>query len=165
MQQDNARKFIVDAIDSSFLEKNNSKSFLLIVDWLVTEEDSEKKIVYKKFTTGEIQYWLVEKFINGASSRVTNKTKLAESEYNEFLKSSTVHLEKMRYEFSFTQDSSNNISFELKYDEFAGSKLCMLEVDGANEEVRDSFNLKDFPYKITEVTGNMQYYGYRISTL
>jgi hypothetical protein len=131
---------------------------LLIVDWMVTEDDSEKKLVYKKFDNGEIQFILVEKVING-SNRVTNKKKLTELEYKDLLSSTKVHLEKRRFEFNYIQ---SNISFALKYDEFKGGKLIMLEVDGANEVERTAFNAKDFPYKLAEVMGDMRYYGYRV---
>ena len=45
-------------------------------------------------------------------------------------------LRKKRYEFSYTQ---NDTSFSLKYDEFAGDKPYMLEVDAASEEEKESF--------------------------
>jgi len=156
--EDNARKFIAYVIDPNFLKKNSAVSFLLVVDWLITQEDSEKKIVYKKFDNGEIQFLLVEKTISN-NNRITTKKKLSESEYKDLLASSKVHLEKKRYEFNFTQ---NNILFALKYDEFKEKKLIMLEVDGTNETERNTFKAEEFPYKLTEVTGDMRYYGYRV---
>jgi hypothetical protein len=159
--EDNARKFVVDAVDSEFLKNNNASSFLLVVDWLVTQEDSEKKVVYKKFDSGETQFLLVEKVINNGN-RTTNKKKLTESEYKELLKSSTVHLEKRRHEFSFMQ---NGVLFSMKYDQFGGEKLQTLEVDAANEGDRGNFKPEDFPYRLIEVTGDMRYYGYRVARM
>lgn len=158
--EDNARKFIVDAIDFDFLKENNVTSFLLVVDWLITQEDAEKKVVYKKFDTGVVQFWLVEKIID-SGNRITNKNKLSDLEYKDLLKHSTVHLEKKRHEFNFIQD---NVSFAVKYDEFEG-ELRMLEVDASNEVERNNFKLENFPYKLTEVTGDLRYYGYRVSEM
>jgi hypothetical protein len=156
--EDNARKFIVDIINPDFLKKNNAVSFLLIANWLITQEESEKKVVYKRFDNGEIQFLLVEKVTNGGN-RSTNKKKLAETEYNSLVGSSTVHLEKKRHEFNFTQ---NTVAFTLKYDEFDGGKLRMMEVDASSADERSNFKTEDFPYKLIEVTGDMRYYGYRV---
>lgn len=161
--EDNARKFIVKPIDSNFLKQNNAISFTLIVDWMITEEDSEKKLVHKTFDTGEIQFWLVEKVIENGS-RTTHKTKLTEAEYKH-LKDSfilIVHLEKRRYEFNFIQKST---PFALKYDEFEGSGVYILEVDGKTEEERVSFEPPTFPYHLQEVTGDIKYYGYRVAKI
>ncbi len=159
--EDNARKFIVDDIDTDFLKKNNAISFTLIVDWITKEEESEKKIVFKNFENGEVQFLMVEKVtIDG--NRKTNKRKLDKEEYEELLKSSIVHLEKKRYEFDFVQ---NDISFSLKYDEFKGEKLRILEVDAENENDRKNFSIEDFPYNLKVVTGDMKYYGYRVVSI
>ena len=74
--------------------------------------------------------------------------------------SSILHLEKTRYEFSHDQ---GGVSFNLKYDEFEGGKLNILEVDAATDEERDNFNLQEFPYSLNEVTGDVKYYGYRVA--
>lgn len=143
------------------MDQNGASSFTLIVDWLETGEDNEKKVVYKKFDNGDTQILLITK-VTKDGNRTSEKEKITEEKYNEFLNSSVLHLEKKRYEFPYTQ---NNISFSTKYDEFAGGKLCMLEVDAANEEDRNAFSPSDFPTELTEVTGDMQYYGYRVATL
>lgn len=158
---DNARKFIVDQIDSNFLKVNDATSAFLVVDWLITEEDKEKKLVYKKFNTGDIQLWLVEKVIT-EGNRTTKKTKLSEVEYKDLLRPSTMHLEKTRYEFNFINDGT---TFSIKYDEFLDGKLCMLEVDALSEAERNDFEMKYFPYTLTEVTGDVRYYGYRMTDM
>lgn len=38
----------------------------------------------------------------------------------------------------------------------------MLEVDAYTEEQRASFNPGNFPYSLSEVTGDINYYGYRV---
>lgn len=156
---DNARKFIVEVIDSRFLEENSASSFTLIVDWLETSEDNEKKVAYKKFDNGDAQILLIAK-VTKNGHRTSEKEKITEETYKELLSSSILHLEKKRYEFEYTQ---NDVLFSMKYDDFSDSKLCMLEIDASNAEERQSFNPADFPAKLEEVTGDMQYYGYRIA--
>jgi hypothetical protein len=156
---DNARKLTVDVIDHAFLEENGASSYTLIVDWLETGEDNERKVAYKKFDNGDIQILLISK-VTKDGNRTSEKEKITEEEYKELVTSSVLHLEKKRYEFIYTQ---NNIPFSVKYDEFAESDLCMLEVDASSEEERNSFSPGDFPSKLTEVTGDMQYYGYRVA--
>lgn len=158
---DNARKFVVESIDREFLEKNGVISFDLIVDWLETGEDNEKKIVYKKFDNGDIQILLIAK-VTKDGNRTSIKEKITEEKYKELLSSSTLHLEKKRHEFEYTQ---NNISFSIKFDEFAGGGLYILEVDAPSEEERNAFSPIDFPTKLTEVTGDIRYYGYRVADI
>lgn len=158
---DNARKFIVEAIDHEFLETNGASSFNLIVDWLETGEDNEKKVAHKQFDNGDIQILLISKQ-TAEGKRTTEKEKITEEEYKELLSPSILHLEKKRHEFEYTQ---NNISFSIKFDEFAGGKLYLLEVDAPSEEERNSFNPNDFPAKQTEVTGDIRYYGYRVADI
>ncbi len=159
--EDNARKFIVSKVNSEFLGENGAIRALLIVDWLITEEDKEKKLVYKKFENGEIQFGLVEKIILDGS-RTTKKTKLIESDYNSSLSNSTVHLEKIRYEFNY---EVNGVLFSLKYDEFKNGELCMFEIDAKTEEERNSFPVHNLPFELEEVTGDMRYYGYRMAEM
>jgi hypothetical protein len=94
--------------------------------------------------------------------RASVKEKISEETYKELLGSSVLHLEKRRHEFEYVQ---NNISFSIKFDEFADGKLNILEVDAPNEEERNLFNPNDFPAKLTEVTGDIRYYGYRIADI
>lgn len=159
--EDNARKFVTEAIDSKFLKNHGASSFTLTVDWLETDEENEKKVAYKKFDNGDIQILLIAKATKNGN-RTSEKEKITEEEYKDLVASSVLHLEKKRYEFGYTQ---NGIPFSLKYDEFAGGELCMLEVDASSEEERNSFNPKDFPSKLDEVTGDIQYYGYRVATI
>ena len=53
----------------------------------------------------------------------------------------------------------------MKFDAFAKGELYILEVDAPSEDERNAFNLGDFPFKLTEVTGNMSYYGYRVADI
>lgn len=159
--EDNARKFIVGKVDSKFLIENNAIKAVLIIDWLITEDDKEKKLVCKKFENGEIQFILVEKVIlNG--SRITKKTKLNQDDYNNSLSQSTVHLEKDRYEFNY---EVNGVVFLLKYDEFKNGEFCMLEIDAKTEEERNGFSIQNLPFELEEVTGDIRYYGYRMSKM
>lgn len=156
---DNARKFVSEAINHDFLEKNGASSFTLIVDWLETREDNEKKVAYKQFDNGDIQILLISK-VTKDGKRTSEKKKITEEKYKELLSSSVLHLEKKRHEFEYTQ---NNISFSIKYDEFAEGRLYILEVDAPSEEERNSFHPGDFPAQLAEVTGDIKYYGYRVA--
>lgn len=158
---DNARKFVAEVIDATFLEENGVTSYTMITDWLATGEDNETKVVYKKFDSGDVQILLISK-VTKDGSRTSEKEKISEEKYKELLDSSIVHSEKRRHEFNYTQ---NDTVFSVKYDELVGSKLRMLEVDALSEEERDSFNPSDFPGKLSEVTGDMRYYGYRIAEI
>lgn len=156
---DNARKFVTDTIDFNFLKENEATSFILATDWLETNEDNEKKLAYKKFDNGDIQILLIAK-ITKDGNRTSEKTKISSEEYTNLLSSSILHLEKKRYEFTFTQ---NDIPFSMKYDEFTNSNLRILEVDASNDDLRDSFNSDLFPGELSEVTGDISYYGYRVA--
>jgi hypothetical protein len=157
--EDNARKFILEAIDPQFLKDHNATSFELTVDWLETEEDNEKKLAYKKFEDGSVQILLISK-VTRDGSRIAEKKKISDDEYKFLLASSILRLQKNRYEFIHNQ---NNTAFNLKYDEFEEGKLNMLEVDAATEEERNNFNPKEFSYNLSEVTGDINYYGYRVA--
>lgn len=158
---DNARKFVVEVIDHALLEKNEVSSFTLTVDWLETGEDNEKKVAYKKFDNGDIQILLISKLTENGK-RTSAKEKISEETYKELLNSSILHLEKKRHEFEYVQ---NNTSFSIKFDEFADGGLYILEVDAPGEEERSLFNPNDFPAKLTEVTGDTRYYGYRVADM
>lgn len=158
---DNARKFIVEAIDPALLEKSNASSFILATDWLETDEASEKKLAYKKFDNGDIQILLIAK-VTKNGSRTSEKEKITKEQYEKLLSSSILHLEKKRYEFMYTQDG---IPFSMKYDKFADSEVRILEVDAESDDARSVFNPNDFPAVLTEVTGDMRYYGYRVAAV
>ncbi|MET1032895.1 MAG: hypothetical protein ABWX94_00145 [Candidatus Saccharimonadales bacterium] len=158
---DDARKFIVDGINYHFLEQISASSFTMTVDWLETNEANEKKLAHKKFDTGEVQILQISKrTVDG--KRTSRKDKITEEEYEELLDASVLHLEKRRHELVYMQD---NIPFSVKFDEFAGGKLCVVEVDASNEDDRQVFNPDDFPAKLTEVTGDLRYYGFRIAAI
>lgn len=157
--EDNARKFVAEALDSEFLEAHNASSFTLTVDWLEMGEDTEVKVAHKKFDNGEVQILLIAKTTKDGN-RVSEKEKIDEGRYEELKASSVQHLEKKRYEFEYEQ---NGVPFSVKYDEFADGKLNMLEVDAPSEEQRESFDLEEFPAELREVTGDIQYYGYRVA--
>lgn len=155
---DNARKFVTEPLDPEFLRANGASAHTMITDWLVMQEDLEIKVVRKKFDNGDVQILLISKTIKD-DSRVKEKEEITEKRYQEFLSSSFRHVEKKRHGFTCTQ---NGISFIVNYDEFTGGKLFMLDIDAATEEEKDSFNPSDFPGKLVEVTGDKQYYGYRV---
>ena len=159
---DNARKFVVGAIDRTFLKDHNVSSFTLIADWLETDEDSEKKLAYKEFDNGDIQILLISKLTTDDGKRTSVKEKITKEAYEELLNLSVLHLEKKRHEFEYAQ---NNISFSMKFDAFAKGELYILEVDAPSEDERNAFNPSDFPFKLTEVTGDMNYYGYRVADI
>lgn len=158
---DNARKFITEALDSKFLEDNNASSFTLTVDWLETGEDTEVKVAHKKFDNDEVQILLIAKTTKDGN-RISEKEKISEERYQQLKVSSVLHLEKKRYEFDYEQ---NGTPFSVKYDEFADGKLNMLEVDASSEEQRESFDPKEFPSELKEVTGDIRYYGYRVAEI
>ncbi|MDB5259737.1 MAG: hypothetical protein JWO73_945 [Candidatus Taylorbacteria bacterium] len=157
--EDNARKFIVESIAFDFLKDHQATSFVLTVDWIETNEESEKKLAYKKFENDDIQILLISK-ITRDGNRVADKKKITEEEYRSSLAASILRLEKRRYEFKFAQ---NGIIFDMKYDEFTTGKLCLLEVDAPTAEQRALFTPTDFPFSVSEVTGDMRYYGYRVA--
>ena len=156
---DNARKFITPDLDASFLKENGARGFLLITDWLETCEDNEKKLAYKKFDDGVIQILLITK-VTKDGRRTSEKEKISEAQYAKLICDSICHLEKMRYEFEYLQ---GGIAFDAKYDEFNGSTLRILEVDSQNDAERESFDPSSFPGDLSEVTGQLQYYGYRVT--
>lgn len=156
---DNARKFITNALSPEFLGASGASSFTLTVDWLETGEDNEVKVARKEFDNGDVQILLIAKTTKDGS-RTSEKEKISEEKYQQLKASTVLHLEKTRYEFEYEQDGT---SFSVKYDEFADSKLNMLEVDALSEEERNSFSPNEFPAELEEVTGDMRYYGYRVA--
>lgn len=158
---DNARKFVVGTLEPAFLEGIGASSFLMITDWLETGEDDERKLAHKKFANGDVQILLIYKIMKDGR-RTSEKEKINEQEYIELLKGSVRHVEKVRYEFSYDQD---DITFGVKYDEFIDSDLRVLEVDASNDEQRNAFDPDTFPSELSEVTGKMQYYGYRVADI
>ena len=158
---DNARKFIVEAIDPALLDSSEASSFILATDWLETSETNEKKLAHKTFDNGDIQILLIVK-ITKDGNRTSEKTKISEEEYTGLLESSVLHIEKKRFEFTYAQ---NDIHFSMKYDELTDGQLKILEVDAESAEERDTFNPELFPGDLSEVTGNTAYYGYRVASI
>ena len=156
---DNARKFIIEPLALGFLKEHNATSFVLTTDWLETNEDTERKLVYKKYETGEVAILLITK-VTKEGKRVSEKNKITEQEYTKLLTSAILRVEKRRYEFNFPQ---GDVVFSIKYDEFINSDLKILEVDASGEIERNKFDPKDFLVTLKEVTGDIRYYGYRIA--
>ena len=154
---DNARKFIVKMLDQSVLEDEDTH-YLLVTDWLEMGGDTEKKLAHKKYPNGEVQILLISK-VTTEQGRTSQKQKISEEQYEALLRDSIRHVEKVRHELNFAQ---GGVYFELKYDEFENSDLRILEVDAKTDEERAGFSLKDFPGELTEVTGDIRYYGYRV---
>lgn len=161
-EADNARKFVTEPLSHEFLAEHRATTCLLITDWTETGKHDETKVVYKKFDSGDIQTLLIsKKTING------NRTKrppqeITEEEYKEYLEFSKRHAEKNRYQFTYIQ---NGIPFAVNYDEFAGGKLFMLDVDASTSEEKDLFNPNDFPAKLVEVSDDLRYSGHRIAEI
>lgn len=158
---DNARKFVVESIDPVFLQENDAISFVLTTDWLETGEDDEKKLAFKEFENGDIQILRIAKVIKD-DNRTSMKEKITIEKYDELLGSSILRIQKKRHEFSYDQDG---IRFDVKYDEFTDSTLRVLEIDASSDDERNAFDANNFPGELTEVTGDMRYYGYRVSTM
>ena len=156
---DNARKFLVTPISPDFLIDNQASSFVLIVDWLETNEDNEKKIAFKQFDNGDSQILLISK-VTVDGNRTSVKEPISAEEYKKLTASSVLHLEKRRYKLDYVQ---SGVAYSLKYDEFSDKKLCVLEVDGSDEDTRNAFEPSDFPASLDEVTGDMKYSGYRVA--
>lgn len=163
---DNARKFVVEPLDPTFLQEHEATVFLLVTDWIEMGKDNETKVVYKKFSDGIVEIFLISKVVVDGK-RTKEKEKISEEKYNELLGSSKRHIEKMRHEFNFTQGET---SFVMNYDEFAGGKLSMLDVDAKTEEEKNSFDpnefpSKDYPIKLIDVSEDRQYSGYRVADI
>lgn len=157
---DNARKFTLDGLATSFLDDSNTESFVMTTDWLVTDEDSEEKLAYKRFKNGEVKILLIKKVMDENGKRKSVKEEISEGKYEELKATSILQVEKTRYEFSYP---NNGTDYSLKYDEFADSDLRVLEVDAKDDAERDAFDKTKFPAVLTEVTGNLDFYGYRVA--
>lgn len=155
---DNARKFITEPLSEQFFDSKHVTSFVLTVDWLETGEANETKLAHKTFADGTVEILLITKTtVDGR--RQTVKEAITDATYRELAIGSTLHLEKTRYEFIYEQ---GGIAYAMKYDVFTDEKLRMLETDAPSDEKRAAFVPEDFPAKLSEVTGNLNYYGYRV---
>ncbi len=166
---DNDLKFTLSDLPFGVLyenaEERKVRSYLLTTDWLETGETNEKKIVRKKHEDGTIEMLLIEKQTDATGNRPEPPKKeiLNEEQYNQLLLQSVLRVEKVRSEFKYQQ---NGTTFSMKYDDFVGSKLRVLEVNAGSEAERLSFDRNEFlPGQLTNVTGQIEYYGYRVAKL
>lgn len=158
--EDNDRKFILETVDPQFLAEQNARSYLLITDWLETNEADETKVAYKKFDDGNVQILLIAKTtVNG--NRTAEKRGITEAEYARYLEHAKVHVEKKRFEFEYTQ--KDGTTFAVKYDEFVNSSLRVLEVGPASQPDGGIFKSEDFPYKLEDVSDDISYVGFRVA--
>lgn len=158
---DNARKFVTKGLPPEFIEEHIVTSYVLITDWLETDADTETKITQRTFDSGDFQIHKITKTTkNGKRSSV--KEDIDEDMYNVLVTKSKVRVVKKRYELEYPQD---DITFDLKYDEFADSSLRIIEVDADNDKERNVFMPEVFPTELNEVTGDTRYYGYRVAYL
>ena len=156
---DNARKFILGSIDHEFLETHDASSFVMTTDWLSTDEDSETKLAHKAYADDDIKILRIAKHtVDG--KRTSRKEVLTGTQYEEQVGNSILRLQKTRHELSYDQDG---IMYDVKLDEFTDSRLVMIEVDAPTDEQRALFNPDIFPAALREVTGDLNYYGYRVS--
>ena len=158
---DNARKFIIRPLDNEFLDAQRGTNYMLVTDWLETNEEDETKVVQKQYTDGTEQLLLIKK-VTTDGVRTSQKTQLTPEEYADYLNMPQVHVEKRRHEFTTMQ---NDIKFAIKYDEFVDSALRVIEVEGATNDEQALFNPTEFPGQPIEVTGDSRYYGYRVTDM
>jgi len=157
---DNDRKFTLPTIDAQFLADHSARSYLLVTDWIETNEADETKVAYKKFNDGSVEILLIAKVSDG-DNRTAQKTPISEDEYKRYLGHTTVHVEKTRFEFEFVQDDT---AFAMKYDEFTDSALRVLEVGAQTPADRTSFRPSAFPYPLKEVSDDPSFTGFRVAT-
>lgn len=158
---DNARKFVVGGLEADFMTQFDVTSYVMTTDWLVTDEDSETKLAHKAFDDGELQILLISKrTVDG--NRTSRKEKITQEEYEKLLTSSILRVTKKRYEFEYAQAG---VTYDIKLDEFTDGTLTVLEVDANTEDDRLAFDPTTFPAKLKEVTGTIDYYGYRVANV
>jgi len=158
---DNARKFIVASpLTTEFLKANGAISYLLICDWINTGTNDEEKLVYKKFENNETQILLISKAtLDG--NRTSKKENITSERYMQLLEQSKINVKKIRNEFEYVQDDA---TYSIKYDEFEGDELRVLEVDAPTDDVRALFKPDNLPFALSEITGDISYYGYRVAS-
>lgn len=158
---DNARKFTVEALSAEYLSDVRASSFVLTVDWLQMGEDDETKLAHKEYEDGTLEVFLIIKeTLNG--NRTSVKTPISEEKYREQLINSQRRISKRRSEFKYVQD---HVVFNMKYDEFYGSELRLLEVDALPGEEKKPFDPSEFGEDLTEVSDDPRYTGYRITEM
>lgn len=158
---DNDQKFTLETIDPQFLTSHNALSYLLVTDWLETNEADETKVAYKKFDDGSVKILHIAKVtIDG--NRTAEKRELTEVEYEKYRNFTKIHVEKRRYEFDYVQEDGS--SFAVKYDEFIDSSLRVLEVGAKVSSNEASFKSEDFPYELKDVSNDDSFIGFRVAT-
>ena len=157
---DNARKFVVaGSLSPEYLRDMKATGFRLTVDWLEMSDDRETKLVYKEYDDGEVQLLRITKEANEEGRRA-RKTPVAMDHYLEAVADSQRRVLKRRHEFKHVQ---HKMIFNMKYDEFEGSDLRLIEVDAPTDEERRSFDHTDFVVGLEEVSDDPHYTGYRVA--
>lgn len=157
--KDNARKFILSAISLEDLKEFRANSFVLAVDWLEMGDGNETKLARKEYDDRTAQTLLINKVTDGGN-RATTKKVIGEQEYERRLADSLQRVVKRRSEFKYVQD---HVVFDLKYDEFHGSSLRMLEVETLPSENEAPFDPTIFKEELIEVSDDPRYTGYRVA--
>ena len=146
---DNAIKFIVGApVPPEFLDQHGASKLTLTVDWIDISDSSETKLARKELADGTIQLLLISK-VSENGERTSKKRPLSQSEYDQLLDQSVRRLSKVRYEFSYPQ---NSLVFDAKYDVYNDSDQ-ILEIDASSSQAREAFDPTVFPCNLTEVEG------------
>ena len=169
---DNARKLVLLPIEASELAAMGATTYEMEVQWTDVSEDSEAKVVCKRYADPDTEPSLLrisKKTVDGR--RMTQKEPISMDEFADTLRrgDTALHLSKRRSEFNYVQ---SGIEFALKYDEFVIGQtsdnslqlFCILEVEAGTEEEREQFEPQLFaPATIyAEATGDPNYTGYRI---
>lgn len=161
---DNARKFITLPLDKRFLDEHGAIAYKMITHW-DESSDTDKKLVAKQYSDGTEKFREIEKVPDGQGGRKAYSRDITAADYYEKLAkldANTVPSEKLRCEFLYQQGA---VTFEVKYDQFVDSELCILEVDAANPELRAVFRAEDFPSELREVSGDKRYEGKNVRTM
>lgn len=162
IKKDDARKFIIGAVNPAFLERHQITVRDLVVDWTEVGGNSETKIVRKTDDRGNVSIWRTTK-VKVDGSRSKKEIAVDPSEYSESVTGSLYHLEKRRYEWRYEQ---NGTEYLLKYDVFENGLFYLLEVDADTPELRAQFDTTLFMQQeqceLTEVSGSEAYEGYHI---
>jgi len=163
-REDNARKFTLEGLSDTDLRLNNAFSYDLTVDWLEMGEVDETKLAKKVYPDGTEVLLKIRK-ITEDGKRIPEKKLLTADEYNKLLEGSLCSVAKRRSEFKYVQD---HVVFDVKYDEFHGSSLRMIEADPqeGDEGVFDpSMFAVDFDTELTEVSDDPRYTGFRVTEI
>lgn len=165
---DNARKFIVAPVDPELIPENNSFVHDLTIHWVSTEPNFEVKDV-KKINARDEMDGAILRIIKTTYEDGSRETVREPISLSEFLRTTEQfpdmpHLEKRRTEFFVVQ---NGKPFLIKYDEFAGNDLRMIEVEidprtHMTEDDLVRFDPNEFFGVEEEVTSDARYKGYRI---